>query len=155
MRGDLKIFDFGLCREFDPSKASKAGTYKLTGDTGSTRYMAPEVALDKPYNETADVYSFGILFYQIMSMETPFMGLTVRSFPDKVFKKGYRPVPDPKWPANISDLMGKCWSADITVRPSMTDVAGILMEEITANSDEEILDIMDVSRKSELSLRGH
>jgi serine/threonine protein kinase len=155
VRGDLKIFDFGLCREFDPSKATKDGTYKLTGDTGSTRYMAPEVALDKPYNETADVYSYGILFYQIMSMETPFSCLTVKNFPNMVFTKGARPVPDPKWPATVSDLMRKCWSANIKERPSMEDVASILLEEINANSDEEIFDIMDVSRKSELSLRGH
>jgi serine/threonine protein kinase len=155
VRGDVKIFDFGLCREFDPSQVDKDGTYKLTGDTGSMRYMPPEVALNKPYNETVDVYSFGILLYQIMALETPFAGLTMRSFPTMVFTKGARPIPDPKWPENISGLMRKCWSANIRERPSMADVVSILTEEINANSDQEIMDIMDVSRKSELSLRGH
>ena len=152
--GDVKIFDFGLAKEFDPSKADKSGCYNLTGDTGSTRYMAPEVGLSKPYNEKVDVYSFGILFYQIMALETPFQGLTVRSFPKMVFEKGARPVPDPKWPSQITDLMKKCWSANISERPSMEDVSSILFEEINANTDEDIIDIMDASRKSELSLRG-
>jgi serine/threonine protein kinase len=45
--GDVKIFDFGLAREFDPVKQDEDGCYNLTGDTGSPRYMAPEVALNK------------------------------------------------------------------------------------------------------------
>jgi len=42
VRGDVKIFDFGLAKEVDPKKALPDGTYKLTGDTGSPRYMANE-----------------------------------------------------------------------------------------------------------------
>jgi serine/threonine protein kinase len=42
VRGDVKIFDFGLAKEFDPAKKAADGTYKLTADTGSLRYMAPE-----------------------------------------------------------------------------------------------------------------
>jgi serine/threonine protein kinase len=155
VRGEVKIFDFGLCREFDPSQADNDGTYRLTRDTGSTRYMAPEVALGKPYNEMADVYSFGILLFQILALETPFTGLTVNTFPKMVFEKGARPIPDPKWPQSITGLLRKCWSANIKERPSMDDVTRILTEEINTNSDQEIMDIMDVSRKSELSLRGH
>lgn len=150
----MKIFDFGLAKEYDPSKADKNGCYKMTGDTGSTRYMAPEVALEKPYNETVDTYSFGILFYQILSLSTPFEGLTVKSFPKMVFEKGARPIPDPKWPLAVTTLMQRCWSAQISERPSMEEVSDILFEEITANSDEEVYDIMDASRKSEMSLRG-
>jgi len=150
----VKIFDFGLAKEYDPSKADKNGCYKLTGDTGSTRYMAPEVGLEKPYNEKVDVYGFGILFYQILALETPFEGLTVKSFQKMVFIKGGRPVPDPKWPLAISSLMQRCWSAKISERPCMEEVSDILFEEINANTDEEVYDIMDASRKSELSLRG-
>ena len=47
--GVLKLFDFGLAKELKHKQAD--GTYKLTGHTGSRRYMAPEVALDEPYNE--------------------------------------------------------------------------------------------------------
>jgi serine/threonine protein kinase len=42
VRGDIKIFDFGLAVEFDPAKAKQNGKYRLTGDTGTIRYMAPE-----------------------------------------------------------------------------------------------------------------
>jgi len=79
--GDAKLFDFGLAKEYDPSKVDKNGCYKMTACTASPRYMAPEVALGKPYNETIDVYSFGLLLYQILALEAPFEGLTIKSLP--------------------------------------------------------------------------
>lgn len=41
VRGDLKLFDFGLSRQLPPQRLTD-GTYRMTGDTGSPRYMAPE-----------------------------------------------------------------------------------------------------------------
>lgn len=43
------------------TKIKGTNTYNLTGETGSPRYMAPEVALTKPYNQTSDTYSFSLL----------------------------------------------------------------------------------------------
>jgi serine/threonine protein kinase len=54
----VKLFDFGLCKEISEDLAVGDGTYKLTGYTGSVRYMAPEVALEKPYNMTCDAVRF-------------------------------------------------------------------------------------------------
>jgi len=41
VRGDVKIFDFGLAREFPKKELMTNGTYKMSGKTGSLRYMAP------------------------------------------------------------------------------------------------------------------
>ena len=57
----------GLAKEVDPAKKLEDGTYKLTGDTGSLRYMAPEVSLGKPYNDTVDTFSFAILCWQMLA----------------------------------------------------------------------------------------
>jgi len=67
VRGDVKVFDLGLAKELDPKLADEDGLYKLTGTTGSLRYMAPEIAKNQPYNFLADVYSFGIIFWQVCS----------------------------------------------------------------------------------------
>lgn len=152
VRGDVKIFDFGLAKEFDPTTVADDGTYKLTGDTGSPRYMATEVALNQPYNELCDVFSFCILLWQLLKIETPFDGYTMSMFKKQVIAAGSRPKVDPKWPAELCDMMRRGWGPSLKDRPSMEDISLALREEISKNTDEEVDEIMDASRKSELSL---
>lgn len=58
----MKVFDFGLATEMkEDTRVKGTNLFKLTGETGSPRYMAPEVALSQPYNETSDVYAFSLL----------------------------------------------------------------------------------------------
>ena len=78
--GTLKIFDFGLCtcvRKRVSSNDSEA--YEMTGNTGSLRYMAPEVALQQPYDKRADVYSFGIIVWQMARGKLPFKVSVLKS----------------------------------------------------------------------------
>jgi serine/threonine protein kinase len=152
VRGDVKIFDFGLAKEFDPNSVDADGTYKLTADTGSPRYMATEVSLGQPYNESCDVYSFCILLWQILKLETPFDGYTMNMFNKKVVQKGSRPMCDPKWPDEITEMLRLGWGSIIKSRPSMEDICSTLRDEIQSKTDEEVDEIMDASRKSELSL---
>jgi serine/threonine protein kinase len=54
-KGNVKIFDFGLAKELKDKDRTGDGLYKLTGFTGSIRYMAPEVGLKHAYNQKADI----------------------------------------------------------------------------------------------------
>ena len=156
IRGDVKIFDFGLAKEINPAKVDKKGMYNLTGDTGSPRYMAPEVALGKPYNERCDVYSFCILVWQILSLETPFNGFTMNMFLKRVVESGVRPKTDPTWPSTImSKVLEQGWG-DQYKRQSMSEVNESLREELQAHAEdyEESQGVLDASQKSELALRG-
>ena len=56
--GTVKLIDFGLARIVENASVSNE-LYEMSGETGSLRYMAPEVADCQPYNQKADVYSFG------------------------------------------------------------------------------------------------
>jgi len=60
IRGDVKIFDFGLCKSLSPSLKARDGGYgyRLTGRAGSLPYMAPEVVKMETYDTKCDVYSF-------------------------------------------------------------------------------------------------
>jgi serine/threonine protein kinase len=151
--GDVKIFDFGLAKEYDPLLQDANGFYLMTGDTGSPRYMAPEVALGKPYNETVDVYSFSILLWQILKLETPYEGFTMTMLTKKVIEGGARPKCDASWPQPMVDLMHRCWGVPAN-RPPMTEVVDVLRSEM--GDFAYILDsnILDASRKSDNSLRN-
>lgn len=105
-----KIFDFGLCRELKEKNrikssspetdgfycssqdlAESSDTFKLTGLTGSRRWMAPEVALSLPYNQKADVYSFGLVLYYVASLIVPFDGFSLSQIEKEVVIGGHRP----------------------------------------------------------------
>jgi serine/threonine protein kinase len=154
VRGDVKIFDFGLAKEFDPSKKDKDGLYNMTADTGSLQYMAPEVFLGQPYNELIDVYSFSILLWQILQLETPYEGFTMQMLTKKVIQGGARPKCDPKWPQPIVNLLHRGWS-NILSRPSTKDILDVLGKEMGESVVYARLNnIVDASRKSDVSLRN-
>ena len=63
------LTDFGLSRFYPDDN-----NYKMTGNTGTLRYMAPEVFKKKNYNLKVDIYSIGMIIYFIFKMKLPFDG---------------------------------------------------------------------------------
>mmetsp|Transcript_14024 Transcript_14024/g.33684 ORF Transcript_14024/g.33684 Transcript_14024/m.33684 type:complete len:118 (-) Transcript_14024:2103-2456(-) len=112
--------------------------------------MAPEVALGKPYNETADSFSFSILSWQIFALETPYTGYTMAMFQNKVIKAGTRPKINVEWGETVCSILRESFVGN-PKRPSMNEVTELLRDEINKLSDDEIVDVMDASRKSYMS----
>ena len=90
---------------------------KLTGQTGSTRYMSPEVALSQPYNGKAEVFSFATILWQMASHERPFRGFNVEEFEARVARGGERPSLPQHWPEGLRELLRDCWQAEPHRRP--------------------------------------
>jgi len=130
--GTLKLFDFGLARELKMKDMhTNCSTYNLTGKTGSMRYMAPEIALNKSYNLSADVYSYGILVWELCYLRKAFEGMGVKAIEDKVVREGLRPKLEKlNYVGNegnlLRQLLEQCWSSDITERPTFTEILSIL-----------------------------
>lgn len=129
---ELKVFDFGLAKNYDSPNIDRAenGLYHLTGNTGSLRYMAPEVALGLPYNHTVDTFSFGILFWQVCTLTTPFAGFSTKIHAKRVVRGNHRPKTDPTWPLAWVNLMDDCWSSDIFRRPSFDYISSIIQQQV-------------------------
>ena len=145
----MKIFDFGLAREFPKGNALANDTYAMSGKTGSLRYMAPEVAKELPYNETADVYSLAMMAWQIFAMQVPFSGYSISMHNTIVVEKGGRPKIDPKWGDKLGEWMGKAWSPKIPLRPSMKKTSQVFREEVNKYEDEiEDFSNIDVSSRT-------
>ena len=145
--GSLVLFDFGLATRWawndSGERASSAGSSPeedphaprpLTGQTGSTRYMSPEVALSRPYSGRAEVFSFATIVWQLVSRQRPFRGLNVRTFEARVALDGERPKVPKSWPPKLGELLRDCWRAEAAERPSFADVVrrleGLLNEEL-------------------------
>jgi serine/threonine protein kinase len=81
----LQLFDFGLCVELTPTRPVAEGII------GTLRYMAPEVCLNEQYGLEADIYSFGIVAWEIWTTNLPYEELTPDLYRDWVCIHGYRP----------------------------------------------------------------
>ncbi len=74
-RGDVKIMDFGLARlegEADPD--DEVASFKTVGDevSGSPPYLAPEAIRRRPIDRRTDIYSLGVLLFQMLTGKLPF-----------------------------------------------------------------------------------
>lgn len=129
-KGEVKLFDFGLAKELKAYKRHDDGTYQLTANTGSRRYMAPEVALRKRYNLAVDVYSYAILLWELCSLEKPFSGFTEMQHMNLVVTKGYRPRMEAvkSWPAGMKSLLTSCWHADMEERPQFREIVALVVK---------------------------
>jgi len=149
VRGDVKIFDFGLAKELDASlRHGCTEFYELSGNTGSLRYMAPEVARSEPYNLTADVYSFGLLLWQVCSMDLPYDGMNRQDHSELVVYGNERPPLDSSWSTPLRILMKRAWEPDPSVRPSMDSIYKILKREICSLRDGDETGLEHNTRRS-------
>lgn len=124
----MKILDFGLAKIVENASVDSNDTYTMSGETGSLRYMAPEVADALPYNHLADVYSFGIILWELNAGKKPFDGLNRELFYERVVHGGERPPLHRKWPKELTALMQQCWDADMENRPKFRTIVDRLDE---------------------------
>jgi serine/threonine protein kinase len=125
--GTLKLIDFGLAKVVENASPDCNDVYRLSGETGSLRYMAPEVADNRPYNHKADVYSFAIILWEMLSYKKPYDGLNRETFYIRIVDGGERPPINKKWPKELSKLITDCWSNDIDQRPTFS----IIVDRLT------------------------
>lgn len=144
LRGDLRLFDFGLAKELKEKDMTTPDMYNLTGMTGSRRYMAPEVITSKPYGLSADVYAYSILVWEVLSNRNAYSYLTLEKHFEMVVQRKKRPnlkkmVSKKVLPldSNLPTLVKKCWSHKPLDRPSIDKVCDTLFSEILSASRDE------------------
>lgn len=131
----VKLFDFGTCRKL-PKDVNNCENkdedeyYKMT-IVGSPRYMAPELHGFKKYNEKVDMYSWSILFYEILTLRKAYPTYTPKEYYKKVFKSNQRPKffdhninttsYDLSVPEEIQKILQHSWKGDISKRYSSKD----------------------------------
>lgn len=109
------ICDFGSSKNTDLSLT-------MTGQGGTPSYMAPEFLQNEKYDEKVDVYSYGILLWEIITKEYPFEGLAWAQILCVVVVNRQRPpIPD-DWEPNLKTLIKRCWAADPHERPTFQEI---------------------------------
>lgn len=128
--GVLKISDFGLAKiRPDPTKTEQEA-FVMTGETGSYRFMAPEVFRHESYTETVDIYSFSMIFYYLLSGRPPWATQNGLKAVTKAAVEGDRPRIPREWDERLARLLQQCWDESPGARPSF----GAIVEELAAYS---------------------
>ncbi|KAL8112010.1 hypothetical protein AgCh_019643 [Apium graveolens] len=116
----LKVGDFGLSKLIKVQNSHDV--YKLTGETGSYRYMAPEVFKHRRYDKKVDIFSFAMILYEMLEGDPPLSHHEPYEAA-KYVAEGHRPMFRAKgFTQELRELTEQCWAADMSKRPSFLDI---------------------------------
>ncbi|KAM9338836.1 mitogen-activated protein kinase kinase kinase 7 [Symphorus nematophorus] len=114
----LKICDFGTACDIQTH---------MTNNKGSAAWMAPEVFEGNNYSEKCDVFSWGIILWEVITRRKPFDEIGGPAFRIMwAVHNGTRPPLIKNLPKPIESLMTRCWSKDPSQRPSMEEIVKIM-----------------------------
>lgn len=115
-----KISDFGMAR------TKSTGNDEMSGGIGTSQWMAPEVLSSQRYDEKADVYSFAIILWEMLTGEVPYRGLRDIQVAMTVINQNNRPKIPKNCPPNLSKFIRLCWSTDPDKRPEFKKIVKVL-----------------------------
>ncbi|KAM5169410.1 macrophage colony-stimulating factor 1 receptor [Callospermophilus lateralis] len=129
-----KIGDFGLARDImNDSNYIVKGNARLP-----VKWMAPESIFDCVYTVQSDVWSYGILLWEIFSLGlNPYPGILVNSKFYKLVKDGYQMAQPAFAPKNIYSIMQACWDLEPTRRPTFQQICSLLQEQAQVDRREQ------------------
>eukprot|EP01129_Flabellula_baltica_P009937 TRINITY_DN4143_c0_g1_i3.p1 TRINITY_DN4143_c0_g1~~TRINITY_DN4143_c0_g1_i3.p1 ORF type:complete len:1112 (+),score=207.23 TRINITY_DN4143_c0_g1_i3:89-3424(+) len=139
----FKLCDFGL-------SSSMREDQNMTANIGTVSWLAPEIFQNKSYNQKVDVYSFGVILWEILTRKEPFEGYSPIVIPMMVIK-GDRPK-IPRCEDSYKSLIQKCWQKKISKRPGFSTIVNALQEIyngiVSKKRPEDIQHVQSIIRNS-------
>ncbi|XP_050369694.1 integrin-linked protein kinase 1-like isoform X1 [Argentina anserina] len=129
--GRLKVTDFGLSKIAQHNDVSG---YKMTGRTGSYRYMAPEVYRRESYGKSIDIFSFALIVHEMFLGGPPNLAEDPEQIADKrAYEHSRPPLYSYLYPERIRSLLKNCWHPNPDCRPTFKEII-LHLEEIQENT---------------------
>ncbi|KAM7073233.1 fibroblast growth factor receptor 2 isoform 10-T11 [Molossus nigricans] len=133
----MKIADFGLARDINNIDYYK----KTTNGRLPVKWMAPEALFDRVYTHQSDVWSFGVLMWEIFTLGgSPYPGIPVEEL-FKLLKEGHRMDKPANCTNELYMMMRDCWHAVPAQRPTFKQLVEDLDRILTLTTNEDYLDL--------------
>uniref|UniRef100_A0A673J9Z3 Fibroblast growth factor receptor n=1 Tax=Sinocyclocheilus rhinocerous TaxID=307959 RepID=A0A673J9Z3_9TELE len=133
----MKIADFGLARDIHHIDYYK----KTTNGRLPVKWMAPEALFDRIYTHQCDVWSFGVLLWEIFTLGgSPYPGVPVEEL-FKLLKEGHRMDRPSTCTHELYMMMRDCWHAIPSQRPTFKHLVEDLDRTLSMTSNQEYLDL--------------
>ncbi|XP_021080797.1 fibroblast growth factor receptor 1 isoform X7 [Mesocricetus auratus] len=133
----MKIADFGLARDIHHIDYYK----KTTNGRLPVKWMAPEALFDRIYTHQSDVWSFGVLLWEIFTLGgSPYPGVPVEEL-FKLLKEGHRMDKPTNCTNELYMMMRDCWHAVPSQRPTFKQLVEDLDRIVALTSNQEYLDL--------------
>ncbi|XP_072560658.1 fibroblast growth factor receptor 1-A isoform X3 [Paramormyrops kingsleyae] len=133
----MKIADFGLARDIHHIDYYK----KTTNGRLPVKWMAPEALFDRVYTHQSDVWSFGVLLWEIFTLGgSPYPGVPVEEL-FKLLKEGHRMDRPSTCTHELYMMMRDCWHAVPSQRPTFKQLVEDLDRILVMSSNQEYLDL--------------
>ena len=113
--GLVKLGDFGIAKTFK-NTMDKAKTM-----VGTPYYLSPEIIQGKPYDNKSDIWSLGVLLYEMMTFKMPFEANTLPMLSMKIMRGNYTP-PSSMYTKDLREIVSKCLMVDPSRRPSIREI---------------------------------
>ena len=110
-QGVIKLGDFGVSRQLSEH------TMQLQSFYGTPLYLSPELIEGRPYTQSTDLWSLGVVLYELLSLELPFKGNNLQDVVAQVLTGRYAPLPSFRG-AELSEAVQALLTRDMRQRPS-------------------------------------
>ena len=126
--GLVKILDFGLVKAINDD--SSLSLTKSGGLVGTPQYMSPEQISGKKVDERSDIFSFGVLMYEILTGDLPFKGENYIALLNAIVNK--EPEFPPEFPFQLKEIIHKCLKKEPSKRFSNFSEIKKILKKILA-----------------------
>ena len=154
-RGQVKILDFGLAKVMEKNEILSDGSFQtLDGRVlGTVKYMSPEQALGVEVDLRTDIFSAGVVFYEMAAGVPPFSGSSPSVVMAKILNQPYPPLSEynPQVPPSLANAVAKCLEKDRERR--YQNASGLLLALRSIRPEIEMLGGGNGSAKESRSKR--